>query len=584
MRCLSLLISCLLWVCVSSSAEGVEFFVGSDGSDTNPGSAERPFATPARAQEAVRQLVAEGLDADLTVWIGKGTYTLEKPLVFDQKTSGTEGFSVTFAARSGETVVLSGGRKIGVWKPGEGEIWSARLAEAEGDSWPFRNLFVDGCRAVRARTPNRDAEPNCVQLEAAELSEDTSRFTLTLPPELLDDWKNNSDVEAMIAGNWAINRKRVQSIDPATGRLVLAPPHNRGPAYILPAKGRWCYLVNARELLDQPGEWYRDRQTGQVDYWPIAGKDMRTVEVVAPVATQLILVRGTRKHPVRNLHFKGLRLEHTDWQLPPDGYMGIQACHYGASPKPGIRWKRISAAVSMADAAGCSIVDCTVTHLSGSGIELADGCRDCVVRGNQISDCSANGIMVAGPNVEGRVPSGCRIENNHVHACGREFFGSIGIWVGFARGTVVSHNLVHGLPYTGISVGWQWGPQPTTCKENVIEFNHVFDVMNRLCDGGCIYTLGLQPGTIIRGNHLHGVHRSPMAQGAPNNGLFIDQGSKGYLFEENVIYDTASEPIRFNQCQRDWHTWRGNQIGPEADVKESGKEIVEKAGLEPPRR
>jgi parallel beta helix pectate lyase-like protein/glycosyl hydrolase family 141/pectate lyase-like protein len=580
MKGLSFLAACLLCICISPAASGVEFFVSPEGSDTNPGTSERPFATLSQAQEALRQLVSGGLDADVTVWIGKGTYTLDKPLVFGQETSGTEDFSVTFVARPGETVVLSGGRKISGWKPGADEVWSAQVPEAKGDSWPLRNLFVGGQHAVRARTPNQDAEPNCVQLKAAELSEDRGRFTLTLPADLLGDWKNARDVEVMVAGNWAINRKRVQSIDPASGTLVLAPPHRHGPKYIFPAAGRWCYLANARELLDQPGEWYRDRQTGRVAYRPIAGQDLRTAEVVAPVATQLILVRGTPQRPVRNLHFKGLRLRHTDWQLPPDGYMGIQACHYGNSNQPGQRWQRIPAAVSMADAHGCSIEGCDVAHLGGSGIELADGCRDCLIRGNQISDCSANGIMVAGPNVDGRVPSGCRVENNHIHSSGREFYGSIGIWVGFARGTVVSHNLVHGLPYTGISVGWQWNPEPTTCKENVIEFNHVFDVMNRLCDGGCIYTLGFQPGTIIRGNHLHGVHRSPMAQGAPNDGMFIDQGSKGYLFEENVIYDTASEPIRFNACQRDWHTWRGNQIGPEADVKESGKEIIEKAGLE----
>ena len=584
MRCLCLLAACLLCVCVSSSAVGVEFFVGSDGSDTNPGTSDRPFATLVRAQEALRQRVAQGLDAGVTVWIGKGTYTLEEPLVFDHKTSGTEDFSVTFAVRPGETVVLSGGRKISGWKPGADEVWSAESPEAKGDAGSFRNLFVAGKRAVPARTPNQDAEPNCVQLKAAELSEDRGRFKLTMAADLLGDWKNATNIEAMIAGNWAINRKAVQSIHPAAGTLLLTPPHRHGPAYILPAAGRWCYLANARELLDRSGEWYRDRQTGRVDYRPIAGEDLRTAEVVAPVATQLILVRGTAERPVRNLHFRGLRMLHTDWQLPPDGYMGIQACHYGNSNEPGRRWKRIPAAVSMADAHGCSIQNCEVSQLGGSGIELADGCRDCLVRGNQISDCSANGIMVAGPNIEGRVPTGCRVDNNHVHSCGREFYGSIGIWVGFARGTVVSHNLVHGLPYSGISAGWEWSPQPTTCKENVVEFNHIFDVMNRLCDGGCIYTLGFQPGTIIRGNHLHGVHRSSMAQGAPNNGIFIDQGSKGYLFEENVIYDTASEPIRFNQCQRDWHTWRGNQIGPEADVKQSGKEIIEKAGLESPSR
>jgi hypothetical protein len=220
-----------------------------------------------------------------------------------------------------------------------------------------------------------------------------------------------------------------------------------------------------------------------------------------------------------------------------------------------------------------------MAHLGGSGIEVAHGCRGCVVRGNHVFDVSGNGIVIGGPKIEERVPTASDVRNNHVHACGREYYGAIGIWVGFARGTQVAHNHVHDLPYTGISVGWEWNPQPTPCRENVIERNHVHNVMNRLCDGGCIYTLGYQPGTIIRENHLHDVNRSPLAQGAPNNGVFIDQGSKGYLFERNVIYDTNAAPIRFNQCQRDWHTWRENYIGQEAEVKRTGSQIIANAGV-----
>jgi len=154
------------------------------------------------------------------------------------------------------------------------------------------------------------------------------------------------------------------------------------------------------------------------------------------------------------------------------------------------------------------------------------------------------------------------VENNCVHACGVEFYGAVGIWVGFAQGTTVSHNLVHDLPYSGISVGWEWGPSPTSCKANLVEYNHVYDVMNLLRDGGAIYTLGFQPGTIIRGNHLHGVHCSSLAQiPAENNGIFSDEGSKGFLFERNVIYDTVGEPVRLNQCSRDWHIWKDNCFG-----------------------
>jgi hypothetical protein len=222
--------------------------------------------------------------------------------------------------------------------------------------------------------------------------------------------------------------------------------------------------------------------------------------------------------------------------------------------------------------------------LGGCGVELVTSCHDNLIQGNEITDVSGNGIMLGGPRGEAEVPKRNRIANNHVHACGIEYYGAVGIWVGFAQQAVIAHNLVHGLPYSGVSVGWQWNPEPTPCKENTIEYNHIYDVMNRLCDGGCIYTLGFQPGTVIRGNHLHDSHRSRYAQGAPNNGMFIDEGSKGFLFEQNVIYDTAAELVRFNQNQRDWHTWRDNHFGPAAEVKESGKAILAQAGPEPPYR
>ncbi|MFW6163946.1 MAG: right-handed parallel beta-helix repeat-containing protein, partial [Planctomycetota bacterium] len=181
-------------------------------------------------------------------------------------------------------------------------------------------------------------------------------------------------------------------------------------------------------------------------------------------------------------------------------------------------------------------------------------------------------------------PQDCRIANNWVHACGIEYHGAVGIWVGFAQRAVIAHNRVHDLPYTGISVGWQWNPRPTPCRENRIEANHIFDVMQRLGDGGGIYTLGFQPGTVLRGNHIHDVRRSRFNQAAPNNGMFIDEGSKGFLFERNVIYATAHQAVRHNQNRPEWHTWRDNHFGDAHKAEAAAQQIVAAAGLQPPHR
>ncbi|MGA2617635.1 MAG: right-handed parallel beta-helix repeat-containing protein [Thermoguttaceae bacterium] len=573
---LAIFFSMPIWITAGEPPAATQFFVSPAGNDANPGTQEKPFASLERTRDAVRWVVASGLRGDVKVLIRQGVYELSEPLVFGPEDSGSQQFVITYAAQPGENVILSGGKRLSGWKRSEGEVWTVAVPGVAEGRWYFRNLYVNGKRAVRARSPNQDAQPNCLQLKGAELTKDLTRFTLTVAPGVLRDWSSTADIEVMVAGNWEINRKRVESLDAKANRIVLAPPHQSGPDYIFPNAGRWYHLENARELLDQPGEWYLDRKTGTLSYWPRPGEDMTRCEVVAPVLQQLLVLQGPPQKAVRNLHFKGLRFEYTDWELPKEGYMGVQASHYGNAEH------HVPSAIRLAWAENCSIEDGVLARLGGCGVEVATGCRENLIQGNRVFDVSANGILVYGPNSEAEVPKGNRVSNNHVHACGREFYGAVGIWVGFAQGTVVAHNLVHDLPYTGISAGWQWNPQPTACKENRIEYNHVYDVMNRLCDGGCIYTLGFQPGTVIRGNHLHDVHRSFLAQGAPNNGMFIDEGSKGFLFEQNVIYKTAAELLRFNACNRDWHTWRDNYFGEPEITKAGAKEIMAQAGLEPP--
>ena len=99
-------------------------------------------------------------------------------------------------------------------------------------------------------------------------------------------------------------------------------------------------------------------------------------------------------------------------------------------------------------------------------------------------------------------------------------------------------------------------------RDTHIEYNHVYDTMKMLADGGCLYTLGLQPGTVIRGNVFHNVHRSRYAHGgAPNNGIFFDEGSTGMQVVGNTIYDTSGDPVRFNQTNAGNMTWEDNVFG-----------------------
>jgi hypothetical protein len=183
------------------------------------------------------------------------------------------------------------------------------------------------------------------------------------------------------------------------------------------------------------------------------------------------------------------------------------------------------------------------------------------VQGCRFDDISGSAIQVGDVSREDHHPpdprrtvARNRIANNLVTRIGVEYEDSIGVFCGYTDGTVIEHNEIADLPYSGVSVGWGWGmpdaggsayaspvvyDQPTVCRNNRIEFNHIHHVMQRRNDGGGIYTLSRQPGTVIRGNHLH-----DNGPGGPG-GIYLDEGSSEIEVTGNAVYAVA-RPMNYN--------------------------------------
>jgi hypothetical protein len=122
----------------------------------------------------------------------------------------------------------------------------------------------------------------------------------------------------------------------------------------------------------------------------------------------------------------------------------------------------------------------------------------------------------------------------------------VGIWCGLTTETTIRNNTIHNLPYTGISIGWMWSPEPTPCRENSIDGNHIHHIMKTLSDGGGIYMLGLQPGSKIMNNRIHDVDLN--VGRAESNGMFLDEGTTDVIVENNLIYSIAKSPLRFHRA------------------------------------
>ena len=174
----------------------------------------------------------------------------------------------------------------------------------------------------------------------------------------------------------------------------------------------------------------------------------------------------------------------------------------------------------------------------------------------------------------------------------------MGVFAGYTEGTTIAHNEITSLPYSGISVGWGWGEEdagggkpeyqqpfkydtPTPAKNNRIECNNIHDVMKRTNDGAGIYTLGNQPGTVIRGNYIHDCKTiSKNIHGwSVHAGIYLDEGSGFIDVAWNLVHDVPNPAHYNNRVQDRLATCKehGNFLGVNPS---EAKPIADNAGLE----
>jgi hypothetical protein len=553
-----------------------DYVVATDGKGANPGTAAAPFATLAGARDAVRKKVAAGLTKDILVLIRGGTYPQTEAVTFGPEDSGTEKFSITYAAAPGEKVVLSGGRKIGGWKKGAGEIWIAEIPEVKAGTGYFRQLFVNGQRAIRARTPNQGW---CDGRPVKPIDQNKPQEPVVIRIKLqggIAAWRNIEDVELAYIRNNDGGRKALQSIDPAAQTVTLRPPHRWAPKcfgfdwYNGVPSGR-CYLENALEFLDSPGEWYLDRATGILSYWPRPGEDLPRCEVVAPVARNTLLaVTGTRQRPVLNLHFRGLHVEHVDWPLPDNGFMGLFSCNvpvFRDGGDPGHRF--IEAAVEIAHARSCSFRDGGIGRAGAMGLVLREGTAGIAVEGNHIHQTGAGGIGLGQCNVAGGYLKAAptpepgeyerfRILNNYIHHCGADYHGATGIAAYRMKNSVIAHNLVHDTAYFGMCLAGDQDPKWNFVEGNTVERNHIHHAMQVTQDGAGLYVCFAHAGgnNLVRANIIHdtSTHRA-------SAGLYLDSACAGVAFDHNVVYRNPSMTVILNRKEDlAKNTWTGNLV------------------------
>jgi hypothetical protein len=548
------LLTVLLAVGVVSSAgvaAPLRLQVATDGNDGWSGTLARPnaartdgpLATLAGARDALRRLRAAGrVEGAVRVEVQPGAYYLAEPFVLTPQDSGTEDAPVVYAAATaGQRPVISGGRVVTGWREEGPGLWVASVPAARGGAWPLRDLYVNGRRAVLARSPNEGYFR--IQGKAGPIvdpdgkEQDSAKRAFRFKPGDLKAWDDLAGADLCVSYHWETALLPIQAVDEADSTVTLTGEMN------WPFWSNQRYIVeNTLAALDAPGEWYLDRERGRLSYRPRPGEDMRTAVVVAPRLSQLVLLSGDAGAglPVANVRFEGLSFQHTNYVLEPAGHSDWQAA------------VTVNAAIEGNAARRCAIEDCEIAHLGNYAVWLGWGCQDNEVSHNHIHDTGAGGVKLGQGGIaatDAEDPRGNRVTDNLIHDLGYTFPGAVGVWVGQSSDNTIAHNEICDTYYTAISCGWTWGFGPSKAQRNTIAYNYLHDIgRGRLCDEAAIYTLGTSPGTAIRGNLIHDVWDWDEGYGA--GGIYPDEGSSDIVIEDNVVYRTASGGLTVHYGRR----------------------------------
>jgi len=464
------------------AARATEFHVATSGDDENPGTADRPFATLGRAQQAIRTRPA---DQAATVLVRGGTYYLSEPLVFTPDDSGTADAPVVFAAATGETVVISGGARLELhWRPYRDGIYHAETPAGLA----IDQLFVNGHSQPMARYPNFDPNVPIYNGYAAD----------AFSPQRAARWSNPAGgyIHAMHRAHWGGYHYRITG--KASDDTVLYEggwQNNRQ----MGMHNEHRFVENVFEELDAPGEWYHDAAKNVLYFYPPDAMKLDEATVETARLRHLIELRGDQQSPVRHLQLRGLTFRHA-------------ARTFMDTKEPLLRsdWTIYrGGAVFCEGAEDCELADCVFDQVGGNAVLVSNYNRRIAVRGCLISDSGAGGVAFVGDPAAVRnplfeyhqrqnydsidktpgpqsdnYPADCLVEDCLIRRIGRVEKQVAGVQISMATRITVRHCSIYETPRAGINIS------EGTFGGHVVEFCDVFDTVLETGDHGSFNSWG----------------------------------------------------------------------------------------------
>ncbi|HNS33301.1 MAG TPA: right-handed parallel beta-helix repeat-containing protein, partial [bacterium] len=547
----------LWWEKVNSPKYAV--YVSLNGNDENTGTMERPFATIKKAQEEVRRIkIEKGLPGGgIAVYLRGGKYFMDESVLFGKDDSGTEDAPVVYRSYPGEEVRLIGGRQLKNFsllkdpavlrrlpEESRGKVWVCDLKQEGirdyghlsnrgmgGAPSSSMELFYNTRPMQLSRWPDEGWE-NVAGLATPEGDGKISGYTFQngkfrYSGDRPERWTEEKEIWTAGYFLWQWNKvhTRVLNIDTKNKIVNLAPYIHHAKsyyAYHMPVvKDTPYYFYNILSEVSSPGEFYIDRETGSLYFYP-PGKIEESEVMVSTLKAPVVKIDG-----------------------------GSHIALYGLTVECG--W---SSGIQVEEGSTNLIAGCVVRNTGGVAVR---GGWNHSVAGCDVYNTREGGIRVTGGDGLRLIHGGHHVENNHIYRTENlsHLGGTSGIGMS-GSGNRISHNLIHDCTYNGMQFGG---------SNNVVEYNEIYDVMHEGRDGGAIYTYSaprslMNRGNVMRYNFIHHIsqHSSPLKTHQVT-GLYIDGLAGGMAVLGNTFYrcteravfthgpDTRIEDNMFVDCE-----------------------------------
>jgi hypothetical protein len=481
-----------------------------------------PDLTPHEALAKLRAARTAGDTSPATLLFPAGTTELLTPLTLEATDS-----NITI---TGSQSTLIGGPKVTGWEKHTGEIVKADVSKLLPKGFLPKQLFCDGERQILARYPNFDAKDPLYGgwafvapfPPAGAPADHRWKRTLFVKPEDVRTWAHPEDVELDIFAQygWWNFIEPVASFDPATRLLTL----KKDCSYDLHPHNRY-HFQNALEELDAPGEWFHDKHSGTLYFWPPRGADTlvsppgstdRSTGVTLPLTDTFFKIKGAKNIIIRDLT--------------------LTACH--------------GSAITFERAEDCLVEKCVISKVGafhGSGIGVSEG-KNVRVSHCEISFTGSNGVSLSGGDRKTLTGPGHVVEDCHIHHMGVLNKNACGVAM-YGVNNTVRHCHIHDGPRMGVQMSG---------NNLTVEYNHLHHLCLETQDGGAIYTGGRDwissRGSKWRYNLIHdiigcGQEASGLKHPWFTFGLYPDDNTGGLDIIGNIVFRVAHTPIHLHNAR-----------------------------------